>query len=201
MNTTKAIPKETPSINAKYLIAPVVKIAKEPRRRVADISSSTTCFLEILSFNSWWWRWFVSFILSKVKIFFGFNTNILLIMTYMKSINGSASNIRVVDILLSAMIARIQIRNPYVVFPEDPLIIFCGGNANITNTRRIPTEIILSVAEKIADSLSAITNIKAKIIREFASTIPGEPAVHLTALIHIRIHTKRIRSPGNTKDC
>ena len=143
----------------------------------------------------------MSLIRSNVKRFFGFNTKILLTMTYMKSIKGRASNIRVVDILLSAIMARIQIKKPYTVFPEEPLIIFWRGNAKTTKTSSIPTARMLNVEEKIALSLSAITKIRANMIRELASTIPGEPAVHLTALIHTKTHTKSIRSPGNTKDC
>ena len=119
----------------------------------------------------------------------------------MKSIKGRASNISVVDSLLSAIIARIQIKNPYMVFPEEPLIIFWRGNANITSTKSIPTARILRVEEKIALSLSTITKIRANMIKELASTMPGEPAVHLTALIHTKTHIKRIKSPGNTKDC
>ena len=49
--------------------------------------------------------------------------------------------------------------------------------------------------------LSEIMKIKRNITREFDSIIPGEPAVHLTALIQISNHIKRKISPGRAKDC
>jgi hypothetical protein len=49
-------------------------------------------------------------------------------------------------------------------------------------------------------SLIAITKIRENIIKELASIIPGEPAVHLTAFIQTRIQKKGIYS-WNTRDC
>ena len=43
--------------------------------------------------------------------------------------------------------------------------------------------------------------IKRKMIIELPSIIPGEPAVHLNALIHATIQKIIIKSPGKTKDC
>ena len=55
--------------------------------------------------------------------------------------------------------------------------------------------------EKSELSLIAITKISEKMIKEFASIIPGEPAVHLTAFMQTISHRNRKRSPGNDKDC
>jgi hypothetical protein len=85
--------------------------------------------------------------------------------------------------------------------PAEPVIIFCGGNANIKNASKPPAIRILTVEEKIETSLIAITNIKEKITKELASIIPGEPAVHLTAFMQTRIQKNRNMSPGNARDC
>ena len=49
--------------------------------------------------------------------------------------------------------------------------------------------------------LTPITKISKKIINEFPSMIPGEPAVHLNAFIQTIIQRIKTKSPGKTKDC
>jgi hypothetical protein len=107
----------------------------------------------------------------------------------------------VVENLESAIRARTQIRSPYIVFPEDPVIIFCGGNAKRRKTSNPPTIMTLRVEENREVDLMAIIKMRANIVREFASIIPGEPAVHFTALIHTRIQNIKIISPGQANDC
>ena len=121
-------------------------------------------------------------------------------ITYIKSMTGTRISISVVENFASATIANIHIRKPYIVLPVEPDIIFCGGKANTRNTSSAPAATIDSVDEKIDSYLTAITKISAKIVKELASIIPGEPAVHFTALIHTNIQKKRIKSPGNASE-
>lgn len=51
--TIKAMPKEREMVKAKYLIAPVANIAKDPKRRVIEVSINTTCFLERFNLINW----------------------------------------------------------------------------------------------------------------------------------------------------
>ena len=119
----------------------------------------------------------------------------------MKSITGTKMSIRVVENFASAIIANIHMRYPYIVLPVDPDMIFCGGKAKTRNTSNAPAAIIESVDEKMDSYLTAITNMRVKMVRELASIIPGEPAVHFTALIQITIQTKSMMSPGSASDC
>lgn len=107
----------------------------------------------------------------------------------------------VVESLVSAIIARRHIIKPYTDFPAEPVIIFCGGIANIKNRSNPPTMNIDNEDANTELNLTPMTNINMKITMEFPSIIPGEPAVHLKALIQTTIQSIRKISPGKTKDC
>lgn len=107
----------------------------------------------------------------------------------------------VVESFVSVIIERTQIRNPYTLFPADPVIIFCGGSAKTKNRDNPPAINILIVVEKMEEKRIPITNIRRKITKELLSIIPGDPAVHLKALIQATSQSIRKISPGNTSDC
>ncbi len=125
----------------------------------------------------------------------------LLTITKAKSINGRASNMMVVENFVSAIIDSVQIRNPYTDFPADPVIIFCGGNAKKRKMSKLPARRALMVEEKTEWYLTAIRNIRENIVKELASIIPGDPAVHLTAFIQMINQKNRNISPGRLIDC
>jgi len=115
--------------------------------------------------------------------------------------SGTISNITVVENFASAIMDKRQIIKPYTDFPADPVIIFCGGIANIRKMSNPPTTKIDIVEAKSELNLTPSMNIRRKIIKELASIIPGDPAVHLKAFMQTIIHITRKRSPGKTKDC
>ena len=107
----------------------------------------------------------------------------------------------VVESFVSATIANIHIKKPYTDLPEEPVNIFWGGNAKKRKMSKPPVARMLKVEEKMDVYLTEIMKINENITKEFASIIPGEPAVHLTALIHTSNQKKRIKSPGRERDC
>jgi len=60
---------------------------------------------------------------------------------------------------------------------------------------------ILRVVENREVYLMLMMKIKEKMTKELASMIPGDPAVHLTALRQTKSQKKRNMSPGSDKDC
>ena len=122
-------------------------------------------------------------------------------ITYAKSRRGTISRINDVDIFASVTSDSKHIKNPYTDFPAEPVMIFCGGRANMKKIIIPPVINILIVEENTDPNLVPIMKIKRKMIIEFPSIIPGEPAVHLNALIHAIIQKIITKSPGNTKDC
>jgi len=80
-------------------------------------------------------------------------------------------------------------------------MIFWGGRAKMRNTESPPAMRILIVVENIEEKRTPIMKMRRNITNELLSIIPGEPAVHLNALIHTTIQRMRSMSPGNTRDC
>ena len=110
---------------------------------------------------------------------FGLCVTYLLIITNIKSRSGIIKSINDVVSFASAKIERTHIRKPYIDFPAEPVIIFCGGRAKIKKIVIPPVINMLKVEEKRILNLVEIMKIKRNIIIELPSIIPGEPAVHL----------------------
>ena len=130
---------------------------------------------------------------------FGLYVKYLFIITYAKSSRGTINNIKEVDSFAYATNDNMHIRKPYTYFPAEPVIIFCGGSANTKKIIIPPVISILIVDENTDPNLVPIMKIKRKMIIVLPSIIPGEPAVHLNALIHATIQRSLLNLQGRRK--
>lgn len=73
--------------------------------------------------------------------------------------------------------------------------------AKSRNIANPPATRMLIVEEKMDSNLMPIIKMSRNVMSELLSIIPGDPAVHFTALIQTTIQIMRKRSPGNTRDC
>lgn len=118
----------------------------------------------------------------------------------MASKRGKPRIIREVENFELLINARSAIVNPNTDFPGDPDIIFCGGIAKYRKAINEPAITMDIVDENIENVLTPMTKRSRKIIVAQLSTNPGEPATHLTALMHRNNQKKRIISPGSASD-
>ena len=142
----------------------------------------------------------MSFIFINSTKDFGLCTIILLITTNIASRMGKPRIIMEVENFESLINARSAIVNPNTDFPGDPDIIFCGGIAKYKKAINEPAITMDIVDENIENVLTPMIKRSRKIIVEQLSINPGEPATHLTELMHRNNQKKRIISPGSASD-